>query len=250
MQPDLDNYKILVENVKGYAIFILDTRGYIISWNKGAEKIKGYKAKEIIGKHMSVFYTKEDMAKKIPEQNLQNAKTTGQFEEEGWRVRKNGSVFWANVTFTALYDKNGDLAGFGKLTRDMTRKRQNEEKIRTLNGQLEELNRQLGTQLQQSQTEVLDYKHALDESSIVAITDQKGIIRHVNDNFCKISKYSKEELLGQDHRIINSKYHPKEFIRNLWVTIANGEIWRGELKNRGKRWNTLLGRYNDRSLYE
>jgi PAS domain S-box-containing protein len=82
--------------------------------------------------------------------------------------------------------------------------------------------------------EIADYKYALDESAIVAITDQKGIIKHVNDNFCKISKYSTEELIGQDHRIINSGYHPKEFIRNLWVTIANGKIWKGELKNRAK----------------
>jgi PAS domain S-box-containing protein len=74
----------------------------------------------------------------------------------------------------------------------------------------------------------------LDESAIVAITDQKGIIKHVNNNFCKISKYSKEELIGQDHRIINSGYHSKEFIRNLWVTIANGKIWRGELRNKAK----------------
>jgi len=88
--------------------------------------------------------------------------------------------------------------------------------------------------LQKSLKEISDYKYALNESSIVAITDQRGIIKHVNDNFCKISEYSREELLGQDHRIINSSYHPKDFIRNIWVTIANGKIWRGELRNKTK----------------
>ena len=82
--------------------------------------------------------------------------------------------------------------------------------------------------------ELSDYKQALDESAIVAITDQKGIIIHANDNFCKISKYSREELIGQDHRIINSGFHPKEFIREIWTTIAKGEIWKGELKNKAK----------------
>lgn len=227
LHTDQEVYRLLVESIKDYAIFLLDTNGHIISWNKGAEQLKGYKANEVVGEHIAKCYTGEDVAKGIPERNLRKAREMGHFEEEGWRVRKDGSLFWANVVITALNDEKGNFIGFSKVTRDLTNKRKAEEEIRKLNLELEHLNREL-------ESEISAYKHALDEAAIVAITNQKGIITYVNDNFCKISKYSKEELLGKDHRLINSGYHPKEFIRNLWVTITQGKIWRGELKNKAK----------------
>lgn len=224
---ELEAYRLLIETVKDYAIILLDPNGYVISWNKGAQQIKGYAEHEILGQHFSVFYTSENLKEGIPENNLQLALQEGRMEQEGWRMRKDGTRFWANVVITSLKDKDGQLLGFGKVTRDLTRRKQAEEEI-------SRLNRELEYRLKESQTEASDYKHALDESAIVAVTDQMGIIRYVNQNFCRISKYRKDELIGQDHRIINSGYHSKEFIRDLWATISHGKIWRGELKNKAK----------------
>ena len=227
LQIDQKSYNLLLESISDHAIMILDQEGYIINWSRGAEQINGYTESEVLGKHFSIFYTKEDIEKSQPEKNLQKVRDTGSLEYKAWRVRKDSSVYWANIVFTALKNNGGEIIGYGKVIHDLSKQVQSEERISLLNKELE-------NRLQQSQSEISDYKHALDESAIVAITDQKGIIKHVNDNFCKISKYSKDELLGQDHRIINSGYHSKEFIRNLWVTIANGKIWRGELRNKAK----------------
>jgi len=118
-----ERYRLLVEGVRDYAIFMLDATGHIISWNAGAERIKGYTADEIIGCHFSIFYPAEDIQRHKPATELKIATQQGQYQEEGWRVRKDGSLFWANVLITALYDTNGQVRGFGKVTRDMTEQR-------------------------------------------------------------------------------------------------------------------------------
>jgi PAS domain S-box-containing protein len=128
----IDSYRehyfgLLVKSVKDYAIYMLDKRGNVISWNDGAENIKGYKADEIIGKHFSCFYTLEDQKKGVPERNLTFAELEGQFESKGWRVRKNGDVFWANTTIAPLHTEDGELLGFAKVTRDLTEQKRSEE---------------------------------------------------------------------------------------------------------------------------
>lgn len=136
----LERYKLLVESVEDYAIFLLDTEGFIASWNPGAEKFKGYKPKEIIGKHFSVFYRPEEQAAKKPEIELEVSKKEGRIEDEGWRVRKDGSHFWANVVITALYDKSGRHRGFAKVTRDLTERKMYEDELRDNNKELLLLN--------------------------------------------------------------------------------------------------------------
>src|SRR5205807_8151859 len=125
-----DLFRLMVENVKDYAIFMLDAGGRVATWNAGAERIKGYSAKEIIGQHFSRFYPPEDVQARKPERELQVAAAEGQWAEEGWRVRKDGSRFWASVVMTALRDADGALLGFGKLTRDVTERRRVEPALR------------------------------------------------------------------------------------------------------------------------
>jgi PAS domain S-box-containing protein len=141
-----DRYYKMIDEVEDYAILLLTKEGLIENWNKGAEKIKGYAADEIIGRHLRTFYTKEDVVKGVPESLIKEAADNGRSGQEGWRVRKDGSRFWASVVITALHDNSGNLSGFSKVTRDLTQKKLAEENLKTYTLQLEQKNEKLRQQ--------------------------------------------------------------------------------------------------------
>ncbi|HSS98392.1 MAG TPA: PAS domain S-box protein, partial [Terriglobales bacterium] len=120
MRREQDRFRLFVEAVQDYAIYALDPEGHVTSWNRGAQRIKGYAASEIIGQHFSVFFTEQDRLEGKPQQELQIAERDGQFQTEAWRIRKDGSQFWASVVLTAIKDEKGKIAGFSKITRDFT----------------------------------------------------------------------------------------------------------------------------------
>jgi PAS domain S-box-containing protein len=131
-----EHFQLLVESVQDYAIFMLDPAGRVSTWNVGAQRIKGYAASEIIGKHFSCFYSQDDIDAGKPKRELEVAAAEGRFEDEGWRLRKDGSRFWANVIVTALHDNAGRLCGFSKITRDITERMRAHEALRETNTQL------------------------------------------------------------------------------------------------------------------
>ena len=136
-------YQLMINSVKDYAIFMLDPQGRITSWNHGAERLKGYGRDEILGKHFSIFYPAEDNQRDKPARELEIAARDGTLEDEGWRVRKDGSRFWANVIISAIRNEHGDLLGFTKVTRDLTARREADEQLRTRTEELEEQKLQL-----------------------------------------------------------------------------------------------------------
>jgi PAS domain S-box-containing protein len=140
LQHDRESFQLLVDSVRDYAIFMLDPDGNVASWNEGARRIKGYEAEEIVGRHFSTFYPREAIDSDHPAKELAEAIREGRYEEEGWRLRKDGSRFWANVVITPLYDAAGNHRGFAKVTRDMTDRRRFEEELREAQAEIERRN--------------------------------------------------------------------------------------------------------------
>lgn len=171
-------YRMMAEQTVDYALFALDAGGRIVTWNRGAERIKGYTPEEIIGRHFSVFYTREAIDRGWPEEELRIAAREGRLEDEGWRLRKDGSRFWASVVITALRDENGKLLGFSKVTRDLTERKNQEEALR----QSEERFRLLIEG-------VTDYA--------VFMIDSQGLVTSWNTGAERIKGYSRDEILGK-----------------------------------------------------
>src|SRR5947209_9360886 len=138
-----ETFRQLVDDVQDVAIFMLDGAGRVSTWNSGAERIKGYRPEEIIGQHFSRFYPPEAVAQGWPQHELEVARAEGRFEDEGWRVRKDGSRFWASVIITPLADEAGNIIGFSKITRDLTERKRTEERLEASARRLERSNREL-----------------------------------------------------------------------------------------------------------
>jgi PAS domain S-box-containing protein len=177
-----DLYRLVIDSVQDYAIFALDKTGHVLTWNAGAQRLKGYAAEEIIGKHFSIFYPPDKVAEKFPEFELKEAAKIGRFENEGWRIRKDGTRFWANVVITALRDKNGGLVGFAKVTRDLTDRRAAEEELRLSEERLRLLVQG-----------VKDYA--------IFMLDPDGIIATWNEGAERIKGYTSDEAIGQHFSI-------------------------------------------------
>ncbi|WP_445263628.1 hybrid sensor histidine kinase/response regulator [Ramlibacter sp. PS4R-6] len=206
-------FQLLIEAVTDYGIFILDPQGHIASWNTGAQNIEGYTADEVIGRHFSIFYPPEAVARGWPEEELRRAVEFGRLEDEGWRVRKDGTRFWANVAITPIYDGSGQLTGFAKVTRDLSERRAHEEQLRAGEERLRLL-----------VENVRDYA--------IFMLDEDGIVRSWNQGARAINGYEADEIIGKP---LSTFYTPQD--RDAGKPDAELEAARlfGRVENEGWR---------------
>ncbi|HEY8975651.1 MAG TPA: PAS domain S-box protein, partial [Burkholderiaceae bacterium] len=193
LQASEERFRLLVESVRDYAIFMLDPEGRVITWNQGAERFMGYQPEEVIGSHFCRFYPPDALAKGVPGEELRRASEDGSFEDEGWRLRKDGSMFWANVVITAMRDESGKLVGYAKVTRDLTQRRNQEEALRIS----EERFRLLVEG-------VSDYA--------IFMLDVNGHVASWNVGAQRIKGYTAEEIVGRHFSV----FYPREVVDSGW----------------------------------
>lgn len=212
-----DTCQRFLDSLKGYGVLMLCPQGTIQAWSAGAQDLLGYSAEAMLHQPGVKLFSPESVARQQPAQWLQQAVDLGSQTQTAWLIHQNGSHLWVRQTLSTIRDAEGQLTGFSLLIHPEPREEAPVE-----------------TSLQSARKELADIKFALDASTIVAITDRRGKITYANDAFCTISKFPRHELLGQDHRIINSHHHPKAFFKEMWETIGSGQVWKGEICNRAK----------------
>jgi PAS domain S-box-containing protein len=230
-----DHMRLMIEAMVDYAIFMLDPRGIVVTWNAGAERIKGFSADEIVGQHFSTFYTEEDRLAGKPAHELTVASVHGRYEEEGWRVRRDGSLFWASVIITALRNSDGALTGFGKVTRDLTDRKRAEDALRASHVVLEERVIARTLELQQLNAEIarseVRYRTIISAlSAVVWRCDPTGETFVSTPSWTDYSGLSEETLRGWGW---TTPIHPDEranVIAHLRQSLAAREPFRADLR--------------------
>ena len=226
---------LLVGQAVDYAIFLMDPDGFVRTWNPGAQRMKGYRRDEIVGRHFSTFYTAEDLARDHPATELRIAAAEGRYEEEGWRVRKDGSRFWASVVITALQDENGALIGFGKVSRDLTARRLADEQTRARTLALESANRELA-EFRRLVSSVRDYA--------IFMIDPAGHVLSWNAGAQHLKGYMPEEIIGRHFSVFygaedREREHPAH---ELELVVRDGryeeEGWR--IRKDGSRFCAIV----------
>ena len=212
-----ERFRLLVDNVKDYAIFMMDKNGLVESWNLGAEVLKGYKAEEIIGKPVSVFYSQDEIASGIPEKNLAEAVREGHFETQGVRYRKDGTFFWAHAVITPLYE-DGNLKGFAKITRDMTGQKKKEEHFHLLSQQFEQ------------------------SHDVIYASGTDVRIKAWNKGAEELYGYTREEAMGQDPNKLLQTIARPGLLEDALQLLSTNNYWTGELSRKTKSGREIVVR--------
>lgn len=235
-----ERYRRMVDEVQDYAILLLDEKGHIQNWNRGAEAIKLYAAAEIVGKHFSIFYLPDDQKSGLPERLLSTARLEGRAVHEGWRIRKDGTRFWGSISLTALHGDNGEIIGFSKVTRDLTEKKIAEDYLRDLAAELQLKNDALRASEERYHamiSEVQDYA--------ILLLDTDGHIINWNKGAEHIKGYCAEEIVGQHFKVFYSQSDQDEMLPHQLLATASlrgralHEGWR--IKKNGTRfWGSIV----------